>query len=35
MGKVDAICKEHNAQLWLNHDIRQQSTIPHAPVWFD
>jgi len=35
MDKLDAICKQHNAQLWLNHDIRQQATIQHAPAWFD
>ena len=35
MDKLDALCKEHNAQLWLNHDMRQQATIPHAPTWFD
>ena len=35
MEKLDSICKEHNAQLWLNHDMRQQATIQHAPTWFD
>jgi hypothetical protein len=29
------ICSAHDAQLWLNHDIRQQATIQHAPTWFD
>ncbi len=35
MDKLEAICKEYNAQLWLNHDIKQNATIPHAPTWFD
>ena len=34
MDRVDAICKEYDAQLWINHDIRQQATIQHAPAWF-
>ena len=35
MDKLEGICKEHNAQIWLNHDMRQQATIQHAPTWFD
>lgn len=35
MEKLDTICKQQNAQLWLNHDIRQQATIQHAPAWFE
>jgi glyoxylase-like metal-dependent hydrolase (beta-lactamase superfamily II) len=35
MDKLDRISKYHNAQIWLNHDIRQQATIQHAPTWFD
>jgi N-acyl homoserine lactone hydrolase len=35
MDKIDMICRAHNAQLWLNHDLRQQATIQHAPTWFD
>lgn len=35
MDRLEAICKQHSAQLWLNHDIRQQATIQHAPTWFD
>jgi N-acyl homoserine lactone hydrolase len=35
MDKLDRISKYYDAQIWLNHDIRQQATIPHAPTWFD
>ncbi len=35
MDKLEATCKEYNAQLWLNHDIKQNATLPHAPIWFD
>jgi hypothetical protein len=35
MDKLDAIRKEHNAELWINRDIRQQATIQHAPSRFD
>ncbi|WGF88238.1 N-acyl homoserine lactonase family protein [Marinivivus vitaminiproducens] len=35
MDRVDAIVREEGAQLWLNHDIVQTATIPHAPSYFD
>jgi len=35
MDRLEKICEEYDAHLWLNHDIRQQATIPHAPVWYD
>jgi glyoxylase-like metal-dependent hydrolase (beta-lactamase superfamily II) len=35
MEKVDAIARAEGAQLWLNHDIVQTATIPHAPAYFD
>ncbi len=35
MDKLEAIFKEYNAQFWLNHDIKQNATLPHAPIWFD
>ncbi len=35
MERVDAVVREETAQLWLNHDIVQSATIPHAPAYFD
>jgi len=35
MDRLEVICEENDALLWLNHDIRQQATIQHAPAWFD
>ncbi len=31
MNKVDAIVKKEDAQLWINHDLAQSASIPHAP----
>lgn len=35
MDRVDAVVREAGAQLWLNHDIVQNATIPHAPAFVD
>ncbi len=35
MTRVQQIVDEEGAQLWLNHDIVQNATIPHAPAYFD
>jgi N-acyl homoserine lactone hydrolase len=35
MERVNAVVREERAQLWLNHDIVQSATIPHAPAYFD
>lgn len=35
MSKVETLCRDYDANLWLNHDIEQNATIPHAPAWFD
>ena len=35
MARVDTIVREESAQLWINHDIVQSATIPHAPSYFD
>jgi N-acyl homoserine lactone hydrolase len=35
MERVAAIIRDEQAQLWLNHDIVQSATIPHAPAYFD
>src|SRR5262249_27925145 len=35
MERVDAVVREEKAQLWLNHDIGQSATFPHAPAFFD
>lgn len=35
MERVDALVRDENAQLWLNHDIVQTATLPHAPASFD
>ena len=31
MDKIEAFIKEKNATLWIQHDFKQQQTIPHAP----
>jgi N-acyl homoserine lactone hydrolase len=35
MERVDAIVHDEGAQLWLNHDLVQTATIPHAPSYFE
>ena len=35
MERVDGVVRDEGAQLWLNHDIVQTATIPHAPSHFD
>jgi N-acyl homoserine lactone hydrolase len=35
MDKVDAIVQSEHAQLWINHDFAQTSTIDHAPKYYD
>jgi N-acyl homoserine lactone hydrolase len=35
MERVDAIVRDERAELWINHDIVQTATIPHAPSYFD
>ena len=35
MDKLDRIVKEEHGQLWINHDMAQSATIPHAPQFFD
>ncbi len=35
MERVDAIVRAEGARLWLNHDIVQSATIPHAPAYLD
>ena len=35
MERVDAIIRDEGAQFWLNHDIVQTATFPHAPAHFD
>jgi N-acyl homoserine lactone hydrolase len=35
MERVDTIVRDESAQLWINHDIVQTATIPHAPSYFD
>ncbi|PIQ48236.1 MAG: hypothetical protein COW03_11320 [Cytophagales bacterium CG12_big_fil_rev_8_21_14_0_65_40_12] len=31
MDSIEAFIKEKNATLWIQHDFKQQETIPHAP----
>ena len=31
MAKVAQLMQDENAQLWINHDAKQNATIPHAP----
>ncbi|AOJ33876.1 N-acyl homoserine lactonase family protein [Burkholderia metallica] len=33
MGRVDALIEDEGATLWINHDIDQNATLPHAPQW--
>ena len=33
MDKVDKLLKSECATLWVNHDIVQSGTLPHAPQW--
>ena len=35
MERVETIVRDERAQLWLNHDIVQTATIPHAPSYYD
>ena len=35
MERIEAVVRGEGAQLWLNHDIVQTATIPHAPSYFD
>ncbi len=35
MERVAAIVRAEGAQLWINHDIVQTATLPHAPSYFD
>ncbi len=35
MERIEVIARSEDAQLWLNHDIVQTATIPHAPSYFD
>jgi glyoxylase-like metal-dependent hydrolase (beta-lactamase superfamily II) len=35
MDKLDAVVKSEHAQLWINHDVKQNATILHAPKYYD
>ena len=35
MDKLDAIVKSEGAQLWINHDVKQNATILHAPKYYE
>jgi N-acyl homoserine lactone hydrolase len=35
MDKIDAIVKAENAQLWINHDVKQNAAIAHAPQFVE
>ena len=35
MERIESLARGEDAQLWLNHDIVQTATIPHAPSYFD
>ena len=35
MHKIERLCEQYGAALWLNHDLRQNATIRHAPAFFD
>lgn len=33
MNKVEELLKSERATLWVNHDVGQNETLPHAPRW--
>ncbi|MDQ7981828.1 N-acyl homoserine lactonase family protein [Paraburkholderia sp. SARCC-3016] len=33
MNKVDELLESEGATLWVNHDVVQNGTLPHAPQW--
>jgi glyoxylase-like metal-dependent hydrolase (beta-lactamase superfamily II) len=35
MDKIDAVLKAEQAQLWINHDAKQNATIVHAPAFIE
>ena len=35
MDKIDAILKEERAQLWINHDAKQNASMVHAPQFVE
>lgn len=35
IDKVAAVVKAEHAQLWINHDAKQNATIAHAPKWIE
>lgn len=35
MDRIDAIVKAERAQLWINHDSKQNATIRHAPKYYE
>ncbi|MFI5956805.1 N-acyl homoserine lactonase family protein [Cryptosporangium sp. NPDC051539] len=32
MERIDALCRDEGAQLWINHDLAQSDALPHAPA---
>jgi N-acyl homoserine lactone hydrolase len=35
MERLNEVARAERAQLWFNHDISQNATIPHAPSWLE
>jgi N-acyl homoserine lactone hydrolase len=35
MDRLNEVARAERAQLWFNHDISQNATIPHAPSWLE
>lgn len=35
MDRIERVVRDEGAQLWLNHDIVQTATLPHAPAFFE
>jgi glyoxylase-like metal-dependent hydrolase (beta-lactamase superfamily II) len=35
MKRIEAFMKQTGARLWINHDMAQNKTIPHAPTWVE
>jgi hypothetical protein len=33
MDRIQRIAEEEGAKIWLNHDIDQSATFPHAPAY--
>jgi N-acyl homoserine lactone hydrolase len=33
MNRIDELAEQEGAKIWVNHDVAQSGTLPHAPAW--